>query len=264
MERLLARLERRFGSFAIPNLIVYVVAGMAITWALSLSNPGSLNRLTLDIDAVRHGEVWRLFTFLFIPPRTTTAFLLLSFYFTWWVGSSLEQHWGAFKFNVYFFLGALATIVAALIVDAPMNNRWLGAQDGALILAFATVFPDVEILLFFFPVRAKWLGFIAVAFTAYFFVTGDMGSRASILAATSSYAIFFADHWWAWLRQGQLLARQRVRRAQFDAKPAVSIGQRECALCGAKEADGADIRVCSCEKCGGKPRALCLAHARNH
>jgi hypothetical protein len=264
MERLLARLERRFGSIAIPNLIVYVVAGMAIAWALSLSNPGSLNRLALDMDAVRRGEVWRLVTFLFIPPRTTTAFLLISFYFTWWIGSSLEQHWGAFKFNVYFFLGALATIVAASIVDVPLNNRWIGAQDGALLLAFATVFPETEILLFFIPVRAKWLGFIAVAILVFFFVTGDVGSRASILAAVSSYAIFFADHWWGRLRQEELLVRQRVRRAQFESNAPPSMGERACALCGAKEAEGADIRVCSCEKCGGKPRELCLAHARSH
>jgi hypothetical protein len=41
-------------------------------------------------------------------------------------------------------------------------------------------------------------------------------------------------------------------------------GQRVCAICGVGEGDGADIRVCSCEKCGGQQRALCLKHARNH
>ena len=43
---------------------------------------------------------------------------------------------------------------------------------------------------------------------------------------------------------------------------------KTCAICGATEADGADIRVCSCEKCkaatGGAARELCLEHARNH
>jgi hypothetical protein len=38
---------------------------------------------------------------------------------------------------------------------------------------------------------------------------------------------------------------------------------RTCAICGKKQSGGADIRVCSCEKCGG-PRNLCVEHARNH
>jgi hypothetical protein len=36
-----------------------------------------------------------------------------------------------------------------------------------------------------------------------------------------------------------------------------------CAICGVSEDAGADIRVCSCAKCGG-PRNLCLNHARSH
>jgi hypothetical protein len=264
MERLLARLERRFGSIAIQNLILYIVGGTALVWVLALSRPGYLDRLTLDIDAVRHGEVWRLVTFLFLPPRTTPAFFLLNLYFTWWVGSSLEQYWGSFKFNAYIFLGALATIIAAVITGAVMSNDWLLVADGALVLAFATVFPDAQVFLLFIPVRAKWLGIIAVGMLSYFFATGDEGSRASILAAVSAYAVFFAEHWWGVLRQTRALGAARVRRARFESNAPTGLGQRACAICGAKETDGTDIRVCSCEKCGGKARALCLSHARSH
>ena len=59
------------------------------------------------------------------------------------------------------------------------------------------------------------------------------------------------------------LTRQAARRTKLAAveKKATS---RACAICGARQDEGADIRVCSCEKCGGKPRDLCLAHAREH
>jgi rhomboid family protein len=254
MDRLLARLERRIGRYAIPNLILYVVGGMAVIWLLSRSRPEAVGRLILDMSAVRRGEVWRLLTFLFIPPRSQTLWVMLNLYFTWWVGSSLERHWGSFKFNAYYFIGAIGTIFAALIAG-PTSNTWL---HSSLFLAFATTFPDVTILLFFIlPIRVKWLGILAAVLIAVELARGDWAERASIVAALLNYLLFFAEHW----RKPSVAVRQKARQEQFRPP---TFGQRVCAICGVREADGVDIRVCSCEKCGGQPRALCLDHARNH
>jgi Rhomboid family len=263
MERFLARLERRFGRYAIPNLIMYIVGGMAMVWALSSLRPAFTERLVLDMRAVRHGEVWRLVTFLFIPPPSQPILLLINLYFTWWVGSSLEDKWGAFKFNAYYLVGALSTIVAASIAG-PATNTWL---DASLFLAFATVFPDVSILLMFIlPIRVKWLGILAALGIAYAAFTGDGSVRAPIAAALLNYAIFFGEHWYAVWRGRRVAARQKVRAAEASeiGAPGPVFGQRACAICGSREADGSDIRVCSCAKCGGTPRTLCLEHARNH
>lgn len=258
MDRLLARLERRLGRFAIPNLILFVVAGMGMVWVLSLSRPEILGRLDLDMDAVRAGQVWRLVTFLFMPIGSSW-WMLINLYFTWWIGSSLEQHWGPFKFNAFYFVGVLGTVVAALLTG-PQSNLWL---DSSLFLAFATTFPDVTVyFMFILPIRVKWLGLLAALPIGYFFLMGDWATRAAILAAMGNYALFFGGHWAALLKDRNVIVRQRAKREQFKSEPV--FGQRECAICGAREADGADIRVCTCEKCGNKPRALCLEHARNH
>jgi hypothetical protein len=261
MDRLLARLERRFGPYAIPNLILYVVGGMALVWALSITRPEAYERLRLDMDAVRHGQVWRLVTFLFLP-KASGYWMLISLYFTWWVGSSLEEHWGAFKFNVYYFVGMLGTIVAAAIAG-PQSNFYLNAS---MLLAFAALFPDYTIYLFFvIPLRVKWLGLLTAAFIAYRGATAiDWATRAAIVAALGNYFLFFGGHWWGVLRSRSRAAQQSGRRAEFRTSEGTAFGQRVCALCGAREADGADIRVCSCEKCGGQPRTLCLEHARKH
>jgi len=260
MERLLARLERRLGRFAVEHLILYVVAGMAIVWVLSLSRPYAVGRLMLDIDAVRRGQVWRLVTFLFIPQGSSPLWVLVGLYFTWWVGSSLEQHWGAFKFDAYYFLGVIGTVAAAVIAG-PTTNFWLNTS---LFFAFATLFPDVTILLMFvLPVRVKWLGIASALFVVYEGVQGDWATRAAIGASFANYALFFAEHWWAVWKGRRVVGRQKAKRAELRSTPP-AFGQRVCAICGAREADGTDIRVCSCEKCGGQPRALCLEHARNH
>jgi membrane associated rhomboid family serine protease len=261
MDRLLARLERRFGPYAIPNLILYVVGGMALVWALSFTRHDVSQRLELDMDAVRHGQVWRLVTFLFLPTTNSVYFILFNLYFTWWVGSSLEEHWGTFRFNLYYFIGVLGTIVAAAIAG-PQSNTYL---DYSMLLAFAALFPDVTVLLFVIPVRVKWLGMAAAAYIAYRGVTAvDWATRAAIVAALGNYFLFFSGHWWNILKSRNLAARQNARRTEFRVSEGTPFGQRVCALCGAQEADGADIRVCSCEKCGGQPRTLCLEHARNH
>ncbi len=264
MDRILARLERRFGQFAIPNLIRYVVGGMALFWVLSMARPEVAGRLVLDMNAVRHGQVWRLFTFLLIPPRSSPLWVMVNLYFTWWIGTSLEQNLGAFRFNVYYFAGALATIVAALVAG-PMSNTWL---DWSLFLAFATLFPNVSILLLFvIPVRIKWLGILVAAWFLFELVTGSWGTRAAVIAALVNYALFFGGQWFNAGKQRTVVTAQKARRETYRSTAhasGVSFGQRVCAMCGAREADGADIRVCACDKCGGKQRSLCLEHARAH
>ncbi len=260
MDRILARLERRFGRFAVPNLIVVIVVGMGLVWLLTSTRPETVTRLALDWSSIRHGQFWRLGTFLFIPPASEPYWILISLYFTWWIGSSLEQHWGPFRFNVYYLFGALATVVAGVFAS-PISNAWL---NDSLMLAFATVFPDAEILLFFIvPVRVKWIGILVACVFVFELALGDFATRAAILAALSNYALFFAEDGWKAVSGRRALARQRSRRAETRATVR-TLGQRECAMCGVREADGADIRVCTCPKCGGKSRNLCLQHARNH
>jgi membrane associated rhomboid family serine protease len=221
MDRLLARLERTIlGRLAIERLTMFIVGGMAIAYVLCRARPEFLLQLYL-IPQLVPTQPWRLVTFLFLPPQRSEIWVLLALYFTYLIGSSLEQEWGALKFNVYYLLGAVGTAAAAWITGSPyVTNEYLNLS---LFFAFATIFPDYEIRL------------------------------------------FFAGHIAALAKGRRMLVRQAARRA--EQRPQATEREadtRACAICGAKQDDGADIRVCSCEKCGGVPRQLCLEHARNH
>jgi membrane associated rhomboid family serine protease len=259
MERLLARLERRIGKYAIGNLTAIIVAGMAAVFLLSMVRPDLIGFLTLDIDAVEHGQVWRLLTYLFIPRTFSIFWIIFSLGFVWYVGSSLEGHWGSFKFNVYYFVGMLGTTAAAVITRGEQTNSWLNLS---LMLAFGTLFPSEEIWFFFIGIPAKWLALLDAGYMAYGLFVGDGSQRAAILAATGVYFLFFAGTLVDLTKRRNLQVRQAARRASTapPSKPPIA---RVCAICGASQDDGADIRVCSCEKCGA-PRALCLQHALNH
>jgi membrane associated rhomboid family serine protease len=261
MERLLARLERRLGGYAVPNLTAVVVAGMAAVFLAGMMRESILDRLTLDFDAVKHGEVWRLVTYLFIPRSMSPLWILFSLSFVWYIGSTLESHWGSFRFNLFYLFGCAGTTLAAWLTGEPQTNLWINCS---LMLAFGTLFPDEVFNLFLIlPVKAKWYAVFDALFLAYSVLTGDAGAQAGILAATSGYFIFCGPALVALLRGRRLAVRQAARRASAaPIEPAVS-GKRVCAMCGAREEDGVDIRVCSCAKCGG-PRNLCLTHARSH
>ena len=271
MDRLLAKLERRIGRFAIPNLAYVVFGGMGLVFLLSFVRPQFEDLLVLDWAHVLRGQVWRLITFIFIPPHgggplfgDSPIWTIFAIYMFWLVTTNLESHWGTFKLNVFYFVGMLGTILAGLITGGATNS-WLNLS---LFLAFATVFPDIEFLLFFIiPVKAKWLGILDAVFLLGAFVLGGLSTKLSIALAFGNYVLFFTGFWLDWYKQRNVRVRQAARRAE-QAAPAARTGGRTCAICGKSEDDGADIRVCSCEKCqaasGEKSRTLCLEHARNH
>lgn len=259
MERLLARLERRLGWLAIPSLPALLVGGMAITFVMGYFRPDLVGRLTLDRDAVMQGEVWRLITFLFVSGRTNIFFFVITLMFSWMVLNALEQHWGAFRLTVFWIMGALGAIAVAAVFGQGGN----AALNLTLFLAFATLFPDTQLYLIVIPVKAKWLALVGVGFFAYANYPFSVVSLAGIVVSMSNYFLFFAGHWVDVARSRNVRVRQAARRADMSVDVELPT-ERVCAICAVTQSSGADIRVCSCAKCGGVPRNLCVEHARNH
>ncbi len=265
MDRLLARLERTFlARLAIERLTMFIVGGMALTYILCRARPEFAGQLYLDPQLVPT-QPWRLITFLFLPPSGWELWVFIALYFTWLVGTGLEQEWGALKFNVYYLLGAIGTAAAGFITGTAQTNVYLNLS---LFFAFATIFPDYELRVFFvLPVKVKWLALLSAGYTLFQFVRSGTSTRVAIAVVFANYLLFFAGQLVALAKGRRVLVRQAARRA--EQRPSARGQEREedvrvCAICGKKQEDGADIRVCSCEKCGGVPRQLCLEHARNH
>lgn len=259
MDRLLARLERRLGRFAIPNLPAILVAGTAIMFVIQMFRPDLISRLVFSWPAIKRGEVWRLVTYFFFPSSSSPLFIIFTLMFTWMVANSLEREWGTFRFNVFYGIGALATTGVAIVFGGA-NNVWMNLS---MFLAFATLYPDTELILYVLPVRAKWMALLALGFTIYESLPLGPPELGAMGAAMLNYLLFFSAHWLNYARSRNLQVRQAARRA--DMGPAVELPvDRVCALCGKTQSGGADIRVCSCAKCGGQARNLCLEHARNH
>ena len=106
----LDKLERKFGRFAIPNLTVYLLAGYVIGFGIVYLMPDMIGYLTLEPALILRGQVWRIISWVLIPPTTNVislVFLVLLYYS---LGTALERTWGSFRYNVYIFSGLLFTV----------------------------------------------------------------------------------------------------------------------------------------------------------
>ncbi len=111
--------ERKFGKYAIKNLSFVLVICYAVGYLLEmLDRSGRLVfYLTLDPYAILHGQVWRLFTWILIPPESGNLFFtLIMLYFYCSIGTTLERTWGTYRYNVYLFQGMLFTIAGSFLM----------------------------------------------------------------------------------------------------------------------------------------------------
>ena len=112
----LNKMERKIGKYAIPNLMIYLIAAYCIGFVIYTVNPNFMLMLTLSPYHILHGQVWRLITWILMPTDTIVFSLLIMALLYYQLGSALERSWGTFRFNVYIFGGMLFTVIGAFIL----------------------------------------------------------------------------------------------------------------------------------------------------
>ena len=176
------KMERKFGRYAIHNLMYYIIMLYVVGFVILKFAPELYYYyLMLDAPSILHGQVWRLVTFMIFPPTTSFIWILLLLLMYYSLGSSLERVWGAFRFNVYVFMGILGHIIAELAVyfvtghSPHLTTTFLNAS---VFLAYAVTFPNEYFYLYFvIAIRAKWLAiFEGAGFLLLFVTSHSLGS----------------------------------------------------------------------------------------
>ena len=188
----LERMERKFGKYAISNLMMYIVASMAAVFVLDMLMPVNLTAyLVFNKAAILRIQLWRLVTFLFLPPNSSIVWILFSLYFYWMIGSALENQWGSFRFNLYYLFGMLGTNISGMITGYATNSY----LNLSLFQGFAMLYPDFQVNLFFFlPVRVKYLALIDAAGLLVSFVMGNASTRIALAMALVNVLLFFGGN----------------------------------------------------------------------
>ena len=251
----LDKMERKYGKYAIRNLPAIIIGMYIAGYVIALLMPEVQGFLTLHPGLIVRGQVWRLVTWLLIPPGGLDIFTSIMLYFYFSLGRSLEYTWGAFKFNVYIFSGIIFTIIGAFLL------YFVGHRYGyfstyyinmSIFLAFALTYPEMEVLLYFLiPIKMKWMGLVYGFFIVLSLIQGGWADRVSIGMSLLNFLIFFLMS-----RNVRRYSPKEVhRRNEFkrNVKKVQPKGatRHKCAVCGRTEEDGAHLEFRFCSKCDG-------------
>lgn len=274
----LDKLERKLGRYAIPNLTVYLLAGYVVGFAIMNFMPGLLNWITLEPGLILRGQVWRLISWALIPPSTSLISLLFLVLLYYSLGSALERTWGTFRYNVYIFSGILFTVVAAFLlygalyliygVEFSLSSVGLISTNYitmSIFLAFAAIYPDMEVLLYFIlPIKMKWMALVYAAMAVYYFIQGGLATRVAIAASLLNFVIFFLSS----RNTRRFGPREQARKAKFrkQSRPHMTYAggaRHRCAVCGRTELDDPNLEFRFCSKCRGNYE-YCQDHLFTH
>ena len=267
--------------FGIPNLMLYVVVGNAIVWLFtmitSLSGAGAsiLDYLYFSPYHILHGQIWRLVTFIIIP-NSTSILALIFFYFYYMIGRTVEAQWGPGKFTIYFFSGVLLTVLYGFFcyfvfhVNMAVSAEYIYLS---LFFSFATMYPEMRVLLFFIiPLKIKWLAIVDALFFLYNVVVNPFPFNLLPIIAILNYLIFCGG----WLvdaakrlfgkgaaqqRQNTVNFHNEVRRMQQEERQKTYT--RRCEVCGRTDTDYPDLEFRYCSRCQGY-HCFCMDHINNH
>ena len=285
LQQWLERFCRKHSRLGIPGLMKYIVIGNILVFILDMFGVGGVyaasNLLSFSSSSILHGEVWRLITFVFVPyiaGRRMADFLWLAIllYFYYWIGTALEREWGTAKFTIFYLFGVVLNILMGFVVGVATMSY----VNLSMFFAFATLFPDMQVLLFFIiPVKVKWLAWVDAAFFAFtivrLLIAGHPLYALLPVIAILNYLLFFAsdigDTLGYWKRRaGSRMGRKTGPKViNFNnAKTKTKAGAKEaylhkCAVCGKTDVSDPGMEFRYCSKCNGY-YCYCIDHINTH
>lgn len=202
------RFIRKFPGFKIENLMMHISLLTLVVYVVQyVFGAPLISWLTLSREAVFAGQIWRLVSFVLIPVDSRLIYFVISIYFYYWLGKSLEQAWGSQMFTIYYGICMLGTIAAALLFGGMYVGTYINLS---IFLAFAYLYPNQEVLLFFFlPVKVKYLAYADIALLALSFLMGSLSVKLAILASLSGLFVFFGKDL---ILEGKLMIRRLKNR----------------------------------------------------
>lgn len=294
----LNKLERKFGRYAIPNLIVWLIGAYAIGFVLSSVNPSIVGYLNFQPYWIFKGQIWRIFTWIFQPTDSNIIFLLIMMLFYYQLGIALERTWGTFRFNAYIFGGMLFTVLGGLVMYgivylffgqtiAYMASGLMGSIvstyyiNMSIFLAFAAMYPDMQVMLYFIiPIKMKWMAWVYVAILAFNLIDTFRSvytyygmamaiwvtaiTLVTVVMSLLNFLIFFlSSRNFKRYSPHEVHRRQQFKQQMREPRPGSGITKHKCAVCGRTEVSNPELEFRFCSKCEGNYE-YCQDHLFTH
>ncbi len=286
MKNLRKRFDRfcyRNQSKGIPNLMLYICLGSALVYLTTLAtqNPVLLEILSFDRSKILHGQIWRLFTYpiAFFHNNLFLALIALVCYYS--LGNAVERAWGTLKFNLFYLTGVVLMDIYCLIFGGWASVSFLNLS---MVLAFATLYPESQFLIFFFiPIRAWVLALVYLVIAVMGLITYRFPDNLFSIVSLANYFLFFGKDvinllpfsWRAKMNQrfkgGK--SHKKAKTIPFNPAPGNSSQTEKgsgkvpythkCTVCGRTDVSNPELEFRYCSRCNGY-YCYCQDHINNH
>ena len=269
----------------IPNLMLYITIGTAIVYVLSqMDNSYTLyNALCFDRALILQGQIWRLFTYVFTYDAGNVLFMMVSLlcYFT--LGRAMENVWGTFRFNLFYFSGVLMMDIFCMIFGGFRADVYY--LNMSLFLGYATLYPNAGFLLFFIiPIKAWIFALFDLAVTFWDVIqltaAGLIPYNLFPLIAIANYFLFFGKDVLnviplSWrINAGRLFKKNGDKKTGTVPFPSAGSYQattakvkapytHKCTVCGRTDVTNPELEFRYCSRCNGY-HCYCEEHISNH
>ena len=258
----------RHPNFGIPNLMRYIVIANVVFWLFNAVNPMIMPYLLFNPAIILRGQIWRLISFVFIPP-STGVLAFIAFYFYYWIGTTLENQWGTGQFTIYFFTGVVLTVLYGFLIYF-ITGRPINLSSTYIYLSmffsFAALFPDMQVLfMFFIPVKMKYLALVDAAFFLLSVITSPFPENLLPVVAVLNFLIFCGGELKNMLPRKKSRATIDFKResARIRREQAEKLYTHKCAVCGRTDVDSPGLEFRYCSRCAGY-HCFCSDHINNH
>lgn len=288
-----SKLERKFGKYAISNISLYLIMCYAVGYMLVLLHlDGIFGLLTLDPYAILHGQIWRIVTWIIVPPGyspmggySVSFFILITLYFYYSIGRSLEAVWGTFNYNLFLFSGMFFTVIGSFVLMGILsvangsagNPLPLSTLTGiyafqfstyyvnmSIFLGYAATFPDAQVLLMFIiPIKVKVLGILYAVLLGYQFLITDISGKIVIGASLLNFVVFFTLSRNRFHMSPKHMKRRHDFKREIKHAQPKGITRHKCAICGRTEETNPELEFRFCSKCNGNYE-YCQEHLFTH
>lgn len=278
MKSIMRRVDRYCAlhpSFGIKNLIMYIIIGNAVVWLFGMMDTTNTLRSILAFSAeaiFTKGQVWRLLTFILVPSGGSGLLFFITLYFYYFIGNTLEQYWGKGKFTIYYLCGMLFNIIFGILAwlltgkDVAVTTLYINLS---MFFAFATLFPETRVLLFFIiPVKIKWLAYFDAALFLYAVIATPFPANLLPIVAILNYLLFCGGWLFDFIRPARFQQRQKtvdLKKAakKYNQEQAKKPYTRKCEVCGRTDVSDPNLEFRFCSKCGGY-HCFCIDHINSH
>jgi len=181
-----------WSAIPVTRAVFFTTIAVFLLYFFTGQGAGLIGRWVPFYASAWYFRPWTWFTYPFL--EFPSLFVLLTLWVLYSLGGMLERSWGSLNYAVVFFaltaISALAFVPAFYLFGMAVPLQGLGLPLTALITAWASLDPEMEVSYWGVPVKTKLIAAIVVAFQYFSFGLSGMGPLAALFSLAGPAAAY--------------------------------------------------------------------------